>query len=238
MKKDVFIETHCVTALRDAVMSALAEGEGQPAMVMASGEAGTGKTRAARTLYAQSGGVYLRALEAMSQNAFLQEIAFELAGLRPHGVARAKREIVSRLRDDPCPIYIDEADRLHISRLEDLRDIHDVTGSPVVMIGETALPARLTARARINDRIPGAYRVAFDAITPGDVLAFAAQAAGLRLSPEALALVYKETRGNFRRVHNAIQILEAAAKTAGVHDVSAELCRAALAAKSNRRGTA
>lgn len=229
MKKDAFIEVHSLTQLRDAVRTALDAGAGHPAMVMATGEAGTGKTVAARTIYAELGGVYLRAMEGMSQHAFLQELCFELDGSRPHGVARCKQQLVEQLKAEPQAFFMDEADRLHISRLEDLRDLHDLTGSPMVLIGELGLPLRVKARSRINDRIPEACRVKFGGISARDVALFAAQAADLSLSPEAASLVQAATgMGNFRKVYGAVLTLEKAARAAGTGEINADLARRAL----------
>lgn len=226
MKRDVMVETGQVAALRDAVTEALGAGPGHPAMVMAWGEAGTGKTIAARMLYVECGGIYLRALEGTSPAAFLQDICFEAEGSRPHGAARCKTAILGRLREEPAPIFMDEADRLHVSLLEHLRDIHDITGSPVILIGEMGLPARVSARARINDRIPQAFRVAFRGIRSNDVLIYAEKAADLALTPEAAGVVCDFTKGNFRRVHNAVFSLYKAAR--GNKEVSADMARAVL----------
>ena len=231
MRKETFVETYSVLALRNAVSTAFEAGAGQPAMVMTYGEPGTGKTKAARALYAEHGGIYLRALESMTQNSFLQAICFEVDGTTPHGSARAKHAILGQLSDEPRPIFIDEADRLHVGRLEDLRDIHDITGSPIVLIGEMGLPTKVRARERINDRIPAAFRVEFGAITVQDILVFSKAAADLVLTPEAATLVNTETKGNFRRVYNAVLSLESAAKAAGSSDINAEICRAALGLK-------
>lgn len=228
MRRDIVVETSQVTALREAVASALGAGPGFPAMVMAYGEAGTGKTVSARMLYVELGGYYLRALEGVTQAAFLQDLCFEVDGSRPHGSARSKAAILQRLEDEPAPIFIDEADRLHVSRLEDLRDIHDITGSPVILIGELGLPTRVSARARINDRIPAAFRVSFGPVTRTDIMMYATKAASLTLTPEAGNTVFEHTRGNFRRVHNALLSLENAAKAAGTGQVGADMVRAVL----------
>ncbi len=228
MRKETFVETYSVLALRNAVSTAFEAGAGQPAMLMTYGEPGTGKTKAARSLYAEHGGIYLRAMEGMTQNAFLQALCFEVDGTMPHGSAKSKQAILSQLIDAPRPIFVDEADRLHVGRLEDLRDIHDITGSPIVLIGEMGLPTRVRARERINDRIPAAFRVHFDAINTQDILVFAKAAADLTLTPEAASLLCTVTKGNFRRVYNAVLSLEGAAKAANSNDINTEICRAAL----------
>lgn len=236
MKRDAFVETSQVLALSDAVEGAMDAGEGFPAMVMVYGEAGTGKTRAARKLYSQHLGLYVRAMEGMTQAAFLQELCFELGRGRPHGSARCKSALVGQLRDDPRPLFIDEADRLHVSRLEDLRDIHDLTGSPVVLIGEMGLPTQVSARSRINDRIPEAFRVAYGAISVKDIMLYAREAADLALAPEAAKSIETYTKGNFRRVYNALLSLEAAARAARTKEVDADLAGQALGAARARRG--
>lgn len=234
MKRDIFVETQHVVSLRNAVTSALGAGRGYPAIVMNYGEAGAGKTIAAQSLYSEFGGFYQRAFEGMSLAAFLQELCYKVDGSRPHGSNRCRQGLLSRLGDRPRPLFVDEADRLHVSCLEALRDIHDETGSPIILIGEMGLPTKVNARSRINDRIPEAFRVYFNAITRTDVAMYAAEAADLSLSPEAAAVVHTETRGNFRRVHNAILTLENAARADGRREIDADFVRAALGAKRGR----
>ena len=57
---------------------------------------------------------------------------------------------------------------------------------------------------------------------------FALEAADLKLTPEAAALIHAEAKGIFRRVHNGVLSVESAARVAGVRDVSADLVRQAL----------
>lgn len=228
MKRDAFIETSHVVTLRSAVGTALGAGVGFPGMVMCYGDAGTGKTRAARAIYSDLGGVYLRVMQDMSQAAFLQELCFEVTGTEPHGSMRCKKAIIAKLQEKPRPIFVDEPERVHINRIEDLRDIHDITGAPVVLIGERALLTKVNARSRINDRIPQSFRVEFGEISNADILLYAEQAANLELSPEAVVTVHEYSGGNFRRVYNAMLTLEAAAKVAGTSEINKAFARVAL----------
>jgi DNA transposition AAA+ family ATPase len=216
LKKGIFLVTDNVTRFRAALAMAEDTEKGRPGMLMIIGEAGIGKTVAARQAHAMGGGIYLRVLEGWSQHDFLQSICYEVAGTRPHGSGRCKTQIINELAkpDAKQTIFIDEADRLHISRLEDLRDIHDMTGAPIVLIGESGLTGRVAARPRINDRIPAEFRVRFGPITTQDVSMYAAQSAGLKLSAEACAILHQLSKGNFRRTHNMIISLEQMAKAA------------------------
>lgn len=198
---------------------------GRPGMVCVWGSAGLGKTLAAEQHYAQFGGAYVRVWEDWTQQAFLQAIAYELMGGRPHGADRCKRAICEALADDRRVIYVDEADRLNIKRIEDLRDIYVYTGVPIVLIGEMGLPTMLSSRARVDDRIPAEYRLEFAGITATDVMMYAQDAAGLSLSPEACALVAKGTKGNFRRIHNVLLSLEQVALAAETAEVDADMVK-------------
>lgn len=198
---------------------------GRPGMVCVYSAAGLGKTLAAERHYAQHGGAYVRVWEDWTQQAFLQAICFELTGSRPHGADKCKWAICEALADNRRVIYVDEADRLSIKRIEDLRDIYVYTGAPIVLIGEMGLPTMLSGRARVDDRIPGEYRVEFAGITPTDVMLYAQDAAGLSMSPEACALVAKATKGNFRRVHNMLLSLEQAAMAAETVEIDADMVK-------------
>lgn len=198
---------------------------GRPGMVCVYSAAGLGKTLAAERHYAQHGGAYVRVWEDWTQQAFLQAICFELTGARPHGADKCKWAICEALSDNRRVIYVDEADRLSIKRIEDLRDIYVYTGVPIVLIGEMGLPTMLSGRARVDDRIPGEYRIEFGGITPTDVMLYAQEAAGLTMSPEACSLVAKGTKGNFRRVHNMLLSLEQAALAAETAEVNADMVK-------------
>lgn len=82
--KTVFIETSNVQQLRKVVANARDVERGRPGMVAVWGEAGCGKTEAARALYAEAG-YYLRALEGVTQHGFLQDLCFEVKACRPYG---------------------------------------------------------------------------------------------------------------------------------------------------------
>lgn len=214
MKRGVFIETANVTAFRRAVSAAEDTEAGRPGMLLAWGEAGMGKTMAALNSYSEGGGIYLRAWEDWTQHAFLQALAFEALGTRPHGANKCKVAIIEALDSQRRTIYVDEADRLKTGRLEDLRDIHDMTGAPIVLLGEQGLPTLVAGRSRIDDRIPSEYRVRFGAITTADISVYALEAADLRISPQACKIVHGKCKGNFRRAHNLVLSLEAMARAA------------------------
>ena len=232
--KKVFIETQNVQRLRKIITSALDTEKGRPGMAAVWGEAGCGKTVAAQSLYVTSG-YYLRAMEGVTQCAFLQDLCFEVKGSRPRSSAACKREIIAALDGERQAIFVDEADRLNVHRIEDLRDIYDMTGAPIILIGEQGLPTLLEARSRIIDRIPNEFRLAFGKVEAADVAMYAMEAAGLSLTPEACTVVHTATHGNFRRIHNALLSIESTARAAGTAEVDAQMARTVCDQQKARR---
>jgi hypothetical protein len=221
--KNVWIETENVAAFRRGLAIVRDTERGQPGIMAVRGRAGRGKTMAALNAYAQGGGVYMRAWESETQAAMLRRLCREVAGMEPGPAATSKREIIRSLDAQPRVLFLDEADRMATGRMEDLRDIHDETGCPMVLVGEEGLWALLQSRRRLGSRVT--QHVEFGPVSAEDVLLYATEAASLALSPEAAAAVVQLTEGDFRLVRNAVQELEQAAAAATSQDVDEAMVR-------------
>ncbi len=130
-------------------------GEGSPRMALFYGYSGYGKTVAAAHCAAEFDACYIVARSIWTQSTLLEAIATEL------GIAQVARtdpgrldQIISQLTHRPRPLIIDEMDHL-VKRqaVEIIRDIHDATSCAIMMIGEEALPAKLTEWERFHNRI-------------------------------------------------------------------------------------
>ncbi|SHI59924.1 AAA family ATPase [Halodesulfovibrio aestuarii] len=221
MRRDVFIETRNVLEFRQKVGFLEDNLNGEPGFALVFGQAGRGKTETTRNYHAMSGGVFLRVMQGWTQNSFLQELCYQVCGLRPRNSAACKTRIIEALDASPQTIFVDEADRLHVDRIEDLRDIFDTTGVPVVLIGEEELRGLLGTRRRIWSRVKQV--VEFGAVAEEDVAFLADEAAGLNISPEACAQIVRYADGDFRLVWSFVGHLEKAARAHEVHDVNVAL---------------
>ncbi|MFV0420861.1 AAA family ATPase [Oleidesulfovibrio sp.] len=210
MRKDVFIETRNVMDFRQKIAT-LESDSGEPGFALIFGQAGRGKTDTTRNYYARNGGVFLRVMQGWTQTAFLQELCFQVCSMRPRSAAACKAKVIEAIEDMPQTIFVDEADRLHVDRIEDLRDIFDVTGSPVVLIGEQELRGVLGTRRRIWSRVKQV--VEFGPVTEEDVAILGDEAAGLDIEPEAAASIVRQSDGDFRLVWSFIGQLEQVART-------------------------
>jgi DNA transposition AAA+ family ATPase len=237
--KPVFVETGNVAAFRRAVLTVEDTERGQPGIVLAWGQAGRGKTFAARNSHAERGGVYLSAWEGMTQAAFLGKLCFEATGAQAPRSAHACKvrviEVLEKRRSQgmAATIYMDEADRLAFGRIEDLRDIHEATGAAIVLLGEEEIIGLLSKRRRIWSRVT--QEVAFAPVDDADIAAFAFEAAGLDLTPEACAMVRATSDGDMRLVRNMVQLLEQAAKARETDTADAAMVAAIQKQKSWRR---
>jgi DNA transposition AAA+ family ATPase len=230
--RDIFLETANVSRYRRAV-AAMDPETGLPGIGLAWGQAGRGKTLAAKRDHADHGRVYLHVRENWTQTAFLQSLAFEVCGERPATANRCKDSIVARLDTMPRMIVVDEADRLRVGRIEDLRDIHNEVGVAVMLIGEEELLGLLGERRRVWSRV--VQEVEFRPATEEDVATYHADAADLDVTPEACALIQRRTEGDMRLIRNMALHLEEAARARQVARVTVEMVNQVLSLRSWRR---
>ena len=234
MKQGIFVETKNVAAFRRAMDTLTNRDRYQPGFVVVQGESGRGKSQAAINWHGHNGGAFLRVWEDMTQHAFLQALAFEITGANIHGAYNCKRAIVDHLGVEPAAVIVDEADRLDLRRIEDLRDIHEATGISVALIGEEGFYPKLKGRQRIYSRV--AEVIDFSPVEPDDVITYAAQAANLKIEPEAAAILAEQAQGSFRLVHNFVVKLEALAKASNLAAIETKDLAGAGFGKANKKG--
>jgi len=200
MNSNVFIETQNVINFQKGIEKLLKRDRLQPGLLVVEGKSGRGKSMAADNYYSVNDGVFFRVWEDMSQHAFLQELAFETFGTRPRGSHVCKRMIIESLLGGSKVIIVDEADRLALGRLEDLRDINEASGAAIVLIGEEGLLGKLNSKERIYSRV--ASVVKFEAVKKDEVITYVRRAADLKISQEAASILAKKSNGSFRMIHN------------------------------------
>lgn len=129
--------------------------EGSPRMGLFYGPSGYGKSVAAATVAARLNAAYVVAKSIWTQRSLLEAIAVEIGITSPARTApRLLDQVVDQLLEEPQPLIVDEMDHLVTKKsVEIIRDIHDNARIPVLMIGEEALPAKLKAWERFDNRI-------------------------------------------------------------------------------------
>lgn len=130
-------------------------GPGLPRICLFFGPSGYGKTVACAHAASLTDACYIQAREVWTSKSLLIAIANEL-GIKH--IRKTSYEIVDQIIDrldlSQQPLILDEADYLVKKQFVDIiRDIHDATHVPIMMVGEEALPARLKEWERFDNRI-------------------------------------------------------------------------------------
>lgn len=166
------------------------------------GPSGFGKTEA--SIYAQNktNAVRVEVGETWSQKKFLEAVLSELQ-TKPKGtISDLADEIKVRLGDDPRrPLIIDEADKLLRKNgfLGIVREIGDIAGCPVILIGEEMLPEKLAVHEHFHNRV--ADWTGAEACDIDDVGALAsAFCRGVTIAPDLQAEICRQSDGRARRI--------------------------------------
>lgn len=243
MKEDIIINTDAMIRFEDAVDSVVHADKSISGFVLVYGQAGRGKSIAAIKYYSRGCGVYVHVWQGWSQTSFMQRILFEIHERKcdmPRSRGNRCKEIIIDVLDKKrkaekkgTPIFIDEADRLHIDRIEDLRDIHEMTGTPIILIGEEGIFGLLAERRRIWSRV--VHEVEFGPICSAEISNYAFQATGLDIPPKLCGKIAEQSEGDFRLVRNMMVLIEKAAISAETKKVDESILNVALSARSWRR---
>ena len=119
------------------------------------GQPGEGKSTTVAYATNTLDGIFLRANVCWTLTSMLGALMIELG--QPRGRFRTPMHdaAVKCLMEHPRPIFIDEADYLlrQTNMLDEMRDIYDNTGSPVILIGMEEMARKVQAEGRFGRRI-------------------------------------------------------------------------------------
>ncbi len=217
--KKVFAKTSNVNAFVSAMTRLLKREDGIPGMSLLFGEPGLGKTRTTLWWCAQNDGVFIRTKKLMTGRWLLEEIVAELGEAPMRRTSDLFRQAVDQLFERPRTLFIDEADYLaHDARvIETLRDLHDTTGTPLVLIGMDQADKKLMRFKHLYDRFSEIVR--FHPLTDADVKSVAEQMAEVKLSEDAVSYIHNQAN-RFRRVVVWLYKAEAIAKANSLKEVT------------------
>ena len=172
-----------------------------------------------------------------------KQLAEELQGLRWDLTLAAERaeapddELQRPLVAMPDPtelILVDEADRLKMPALEQLRDIYDRHGISIILIGMPGLEKRLARYAQLYSRVGFVHHYrALSADEMRFLLSHKWAQLGLNSAPdeftdmEAMAAVMRITAGNFRLIQRLFTQIERILEVNALRTITKEVVEAA-----------
>lgn len=185
------------------------------------GFSGYGKTCAATFAAHKTRAFYLEVGESWTKSTFCRKLLIEL-GLEPRGtIADMVDRAIEALAMTPGrPLIIDEFDWVvKRGNLETVRELHDKSGTPIVIIGEELLPAKISQVSerfhnRVLDWVPA---------QPADVEDAMALAAlyhpRLDVARDLMELLVTKSNGRPRRICVNLERVQALADVDGLDAV-------------------
>ncbi len=219
--KRVFVKTSNVNNFVTAMTKLQNCQEEIPKMALVFSEPGLGKTRTALWWAAQNDGVFLRTKKLMSGRWLLEELVAELGEAPAWRTSDLFRQCMDQLLSKPRTVFIDEVDYLTYDArvIETLRDIHDMTGTPMVFIGMGSADKKLMRYRHLYDRFSEVLK--FSDLTAADIKTITEQMCEVKLSDSAVSFIHHQTN-KFRRVVVWLYKAESIAKASNLKEVTAQ----------------
>lgn len=191
-----------VAAFSTLVQRVVERPMGVPGMALMYGYPGLGKTEAAIQGANMYRAIYVECGQYTTARSLLIDILRELGEPRPAGtvvdlIGQAVRHLAQNTRR---PLIVDEAHHIAAKRFVDvLRELHDKSRAPVILIGEETLPKRLQAFPHVKDRML-VETSALPCNADDFALLARVYAPGVRFDPALVDLIMRKTGGNARRI--------------------------------------
>lgn len=197
--------------------------QGVPGIGLVFGSTGYGKTTAAAWFANEVNAVHVRAFATWTPSSMLSAIMRELSG-DPMGKSCAAMVefIIKELTDRERPLFVDEADYLVGSKrlVETLRDLHDMSSSPLLLIGMADFRRKIMHREQLAGRI--AEWVEFRPADLEDATTLASTVCEVEIAEDLLDRLRVSARGSMRGLIIGLDRIERWAKRQGKSKVTAK----------------
>ena len=177
-----------------------------PKIILVYGEYGLGKSETIKWWTFKNDCIYVRANQGMSSRWLLSEIVEEL-GEEPFWHVQDTFNLVEqKLKQNPKPLIIDEIDYLvNNNVIEVLRDLHDRTVCPMILVGMVNIDKKLSRYPHLKDRIYKSFK--FESYDKQDIKQILSELSEIPITNDGLE--YLATRHNqFRQIVKLINKIE------------------------------
>lgn len=226
--KKVFVKTKNVKQLI-SMMNRLKEREdGVPGMGLVYGEPGLGKTQAIKWWAFKNDAILIRCNQMMSARWLLKEILDYMSEIKPYSISDSFDEVIRNLILTPRVLIVDEVDYLTMDKnksIEILRDIHDKTNVPVVLVGMTNAHSRLKKFSHLYDKL--SEIVKFERFSKADIKTIVKELSEIELTDCAIKYIYSNLN-RFRQIVKVINKAETIAKANGLCSIDEILIKEAI----------
>lgn len=188
----LFVKTRNVKNFIGLMNNLIDKSNEVPKMGLIYGDPGLGKTQTAVWWATNNDAVYVRAQNKMTCRWLLEKIVYELGESPSRKMADLIEQCITHLRLKPQVIIIDEVDYL-INRhriVETLRDLHDLTGVPIVLIGMQEAKTKLGKYRHLYDRI--SEIIEFKPFSKDDLDVIVEELSEIKITDEAKEIFFEK----------------------------------------------
>jgi DNA transposition AAA+ family ATPase len=202
-----------------------------PGIGVCSSPSGYGKTWASIFAQNKTGAIRVEVGDTWTRRTLLRacwkELGASEADLRKRLSAAdmAEKVIIALGEEEQRPLIIDEADKL-VDRgmIETVRELHEHSGAPVILIGEERLPGKLLTYERVHNRVLD-WMQAQPCDAADTKLLADAFAPKLAIGEDLLDAIRAASQGRARRIVVNIQRVVEFARNKSLHTVPLEKWR-------------
>ena len=197
-----------------------------PKIVLVFGEYGLGKSETIKWWTFKNDCIYVRANQGMSSRWLLSEIAEELGEEAFWHIQDTFNLVEQKLKQNPKPLIIDEVDYLVPNNvIEILRDLHDRTMCPMILVGMINIDKKLSRYPHLKDRIYKTFK--FEPYDKQDIMQILSELSEIPITNDGLE--YLATRHNqLRQIVKLINKIEKLAKTNELKELNEKNLRSIL----------
>ena len=186
-----------------------------PGMAIFHGYSGLGKSFSATFGAHKHNAHYVEVGCSWTRKKFLEAVLKELGGQVTGTIPDMVDQIIDILIDIDRPLIIDEFDHIVDKGFVDLvREIHDSTRAPIILIGEERLPQKLTKWERFHNRILD-WVPAQPLLREEMNMLARQQCRSCEIADDLLDLVFKVIEGRVRRACVNLALIEEYARKMG-----------------------
>ena len=226
--KKVFVKTNNVKRFITMMNNLQNRAEGVPGMALVYGEPGLGKTQTINWWAFKNNAILVRGTQLMSARWLLSEILEEMGEIYGYKISDCFKLVVRNLLVNPQIIIIDEVDYLAVDSraVETLRDIHDKTNVPIVLVGMINAKSRLKKFNHLYDRL--SEIVKFEKFSKADIKTIVQELSEVEMTDCAIRYIYTNLN-RFRQIVKVINKAEIIAKANGLNSIDEILIKEAIA---------
>ena len=234
--KKVFVKTNNVKRFINLINNLQNRAEGVPGMGLVYGEPGLGKTQTINWWAYKNDAILIRCTQLMTARWLLNEILDEMGELNCGRLADCFKVIVRNLITEPRVLIVDEIDYLTIDSraVETLRDIHDKTNVPIILVGMTNAKSRLKRFRHLYDRI--SEIVQFKPFSKNDIVGIVKELSEVEMTDCAIKCIYTHVN-RFRQIVKIINKAELYAQSNGLSSIDEVIIKEILTDETENQET-